>query len=49
MTPDPEHRRPAELPAWFPPWAAQLAELYFSGTTSAFILHGNTDDFFRAS
>jgi len=49
MTPDQEHRRPAELPAWFPPWAAQLAELYFSGTTSAFILHGNTDDFFRAS
>ena len=49
MTPDQEHRRPAELPPWFPPWAAQLAELYFSGTTSAFILHGNTDDFFRAS
>jgi len=48
MTPDQDLRRPAELPAWFPPWAAQLAELYFSGTTSAFILHGNTDDFFRA-
>ena len=48
MVPDQEHRRPAELPAWFPPWAVQLAELYFSGTTSAFILHGNTDDFFRA-
>jgi AAA+ superfamily predicted ATPase len=48
MTPDPELGRPPDLPAWFPPWAAQLAELYFSGTTSAFILHGNTDDFFRA-
>ena len=32
----------AELPRWFPPWAAQLGELYFSGTTSAFVLHGNT-------
>src|SRR5437016_371593 len=48
MTPDQTRRTPAALPAWFPPWAAQLAELYFSGTTSAFVLHGNTDDFFRA-
>ncbi|MGH9314827.1 MAG: ATP-binding protein [Vicinamibacterales bacterium] len=37
----------AELPAWFPPWAAQLAELYFSGTTTAFVLHGNTYDYAR--
>ena len=28
-------------------WAVQLADLYFSGTTAAFILHGNTDDLFR--
>ena len=28
-------------------WAAQLAELYFSGTTSAFVLHGNTNDYTR--
>jgi AAA+ superfamily predicted ATPase len=48
MTPDPAPRRPAEkLPDWFPAWAAQLAELYFSGTTAAFVLHGNTDDLFR--
>ena len=47
MTPDLKDQRPADLPAWFAPWAAQLAELYFSGTTSAFILHGNTDDYFR--
>src|SRR6476659_774952 len=40
------HRRPADLPD-FPPWAAQLADLYFSGTTSAFVLHGNTYDVFR--
>jgi AAA+ superfamily predicted ATPase len=37
----------AELPKWFPPWAAQLAELYFSGTTTAFVLHGNTYDYAR--
>jgi AAA+ superfamily predicted ATPase len=48
MTPDPDHRRPAEkLPEWFPAWAAQLADLYFSGTTAAFVLYGNTYDFFR--
>lgn len=37
----------ASLPAWFPPWAAQLGELYYSGTTAAFVLYGNTDDFLR--
>ncbi|PWT83373.1 MAG: hypothetical protein C5B57_06895, partial [Blastocatellia bacterium] len=36
-----------DLPAWFPSWASQLAELYFSGTTSTFILHGNTYDYVR--
>jgi AAA+ superfamily predicted ATPase len=38
--------RRAELPDWFPPWARQLADLYFSGTTAAFVLHGNTHDLF---
>jgi AAA+ superfamily predicted ATPase len=47
MTPDPVHKRPADLPAWFPLWASQLADLYFSGTTAAFVLHGNTYDLFR--
>jgi len=47
MTPDPAHRRPVDLPAWFPPWASQLADLYFSGTTAAFVLYGNTYDLFR--
>jgi SpoVK/Ycf46/Vps4 family AAA+-type ATPase len=39
-------RRPRrdELPAWYPPWALTLADLYFSGTTSVFVLHGNTYD-----
>ena len=37
-----------QLPAHFPAWAAKLAELYFSGTTSMFVLHGNTFDVVRA-
>ncbi len=37
----------ASLPAWYPVWARRLAELYFSGTTSMFVLHGNTFDFAR--
>jgi ATP-dependent 26S proteasome regulatory subunit len=41
------HRRPANLPAWLPPWSSQLADLYFSGTTAAFVLNGNTYDLFR--
>jgi len=36
------------LPAWLPGWAGRLAELYFSGTTSMFILHGNVHDFVRS-
>ncbi|MGD9648062.1 MAG: ATP-binding protein [Pirellulales bacterium] len=35
---------PQQLPAWYPAWARQLAELYFSGTTSLFTLHGNVHD-----
>src|SRR5262245_52905276 len=47
MTPETGVPSRAELPDWFPAWAAQLADLYFSGTTAAFVLHGNTDDLFR--
>jgi AAA+ superfamily predicted ATPase len=32
---------------WATGWAAQIAELYFSGTTAAFVLHGNTYDYVR--
>jgi AAA+ superfamily predicted ATPase len=39
--------RTSALPAHFPPWAAKLAELYFSGTTSTFVLHGNVFDVVR--
>ena len=49
MTPviDDATPRRADLPPWLPAWAKQLAELYFSGTTAAFVLHGNTYDLFR--
>jgi SpoVK/Ycf46/Vps4 family AAA+-type ATPase len=37
--------RPADqLPAWYPAWAREMADLYFSGTTCVFVLHGNTND-----
>src|SRR5262249_43770584 len=45
---DPSRRQATPLPEWFPRWAGQLAELYFSGTTATFVLHGNTDDLFRS-
>src|SRR6187401_2656405 len=47
MMPDSRPRRPTDLPPWFPAWASQLADLYFSGTTAAFVLSGNTYDLFR--
>ena len=47
MMPESRPRRPTDLPPWFPPWASQLADLYFSGTTAAFVLCGNTYDLFR--
>jgi AAA+ superfamily predicted ATPase len=46
-TPEETATRRSDLPDWLPAWATQLAELYFSGTTAAFILHGNTYDLFR--
>jgi ATP-dependent 26S proteasome regulatory subunit len=36
-----------QLPAWYPGWAKELAQSYFSGTTSVFILHGNVHDLIR--
>jgi len=35
------------LPEWYPAWARTLGELYFSGTTCLFILHGNVHDLIR--
>lgn len=37
-----------ELPDWYPSWARDLADLYFSGTTSLFLLHGNVHDLIRS-
>jgi AAA+ superfamily predicted ATPase len=42
-------RTSSPLPQWLPRWTRQMAELYFSGTTVAFVLHGNTDDLFRTT
>ena len=47
MMTDMRPRRPTELPSWFPAWASQLADLYFSGTTAAFVLCGTTYALFR--
>jgi len=33
-----------KLPTWWPAWARELAELYFSGTVCTFVLHGNVHD-----
>jgi AAA+ superfamily predicted ATPase len=34
----------ARVPEWFPGWASGLSELYYSGSTSMFVLHGNVHD-----
>lgn len=34
----------ARIPAWHPAWAREMSELYFSGATSLFLLHGNVHD-----
>lgn len=46
--PEDGRAREGGLPDWFPGWARRLADLYFSGTTSVFLLHGNTHDLVRA-
>ncbi len=33
-----------KLPSWWPAWARELAELYFSGTVCTFVVHGNVHD-----
>jgi AAA+ superfamily predicted ATPase len=37
-------RQAARVPEWFPSWAERLSDLYFSGTTSVFVLSGNVQD-----
>ena len=36
--------RVAKLPDWYPAWARELGDLYFSGTTCLFVLNGNVHD-----
>lgn len=36
--------KPLALPDWYPAWVRELADLYFSGTTCLFIVHGNVRD-----
>ncbi len=48
MPPEPDKAAPApELLSWYPAWARELADLYFSGTTCLFVLHGNVHDLVR--
>ncbi|QDU97426.1 ATP-dependent zinc metalloprotease FtsH 1 [Lignipirellula cremea] len=35
---------PPQAPDWYPDWARELADLYFSGATCVFVLHGNVHD-----
>jgi ATP-dependent 26S proteasome regulatory subunit len=37
----------SQLPPWYPGWARELADLYFSGTTCVFVIHGNVHDLIR--
>jgi AAA+ superfamily predicted ATPase len=39
----------SKLPEWYPDWARELGELYFSGTTNMFTVHGNTHDLIRTN
>jgi AAA+ superfamily predicted ATPase len=32
------------VPGWYPPWAKRIAEAYFAGSASLFVVHGNTFD-----
>ena len=43
--PDIEPHAPnLDLPDWYPEWAREIAELYYSGNSCFFILHGNVND-----
>ena len=51
LTAEPKKTAPAQpagtLPDSYPAWARELADLYFSGTTCVFVLHGNVHDLVR--
>ncbi|MGC8641694.1 MAG: ATP-binding protein [Isosphaeraceae bacterium] len=37
----------APTPRWFPAWAREFADLYYAGSTSLFVFHGNVHDLIR--
>jgi AAA+ superfamily predicted ATPase len=42
--PDPASRADPRTPDWYPDWARRIAESYYAGSASLFVLHGNTFD-----
>lgn len=42
--PGAEVARKVSVPDWYPGWAREMANLYFSANTCLFILHGNVND-----
>src|SRR5687768_8543969 len=42
--PDAASRVERDVPAWHPQWAQRIAEAYYAGSASLFVLHGNTFD-----
>jgi AAA+ superfamily predicted ATPase len=42
-----EEKKEFRLPDWYPAWARELGRVYYAGTTSMFLLHGNVDDLIR--
>ncbi|MCA9117661.1 MAG: ATP-binding protein, partial [Planctomycetaceae bacterium] len=42
--PESSRKSQPEFPTWYPDWARELCELYFSGNSCFFILHGNVHD-----
>lgn len=36
--------RASSIPAWFPSWATEIADLFFAGNTCMFVVHGNVND-----
>jgi AAA+ superfamily predicted ATPase len=45
--PAPDKGSKDRLPEWYPDWATELADLYFSGSVCLFVLHGNVHDLVR--
>jgi SpoVK/Ycf46/Vps4 family AAA+-type ATPase len=42
-----QEKKETHFPDWFPAWARDLGRVYYGGTTSMFLLHGNVDDLVR--